>query len=82
MKPFFPLLFLSILLASCAPSVVPGSQTDPAQQRHITELESQLESQRHVNDRWQAGMAQYFQSPEGANPDQAMQQLAEYFHLD
>ena len=35
-----------------------------------------------VNDRWQAGMAQYFQNPEGANPDQAMQQLAEYFHLD
>jgi L-rhamnose mutarotase len=36
----------------------------------------------NVNDRWQAGMAQYFQNPEGANPDQAMQQLAEYFHLD
>ena len=35
-----------------------------------------------VNDRWQAGMAQYFQNPEGANPDQAMQQVAEYFHLD
>jgi L-rhamnose mutarotase len=36
----------------------------------------------NVNDRWQAGMAQYFQNPEGANPDRAMQQLAEYFHLD
>jgi len=36
----------------------------------------------NVNGRWQAGMAQYFQNPEGANPDQAMQQLAEYFHLD
>lgn len=35
-----------------------------------------------VNDRWQAGMAQYFQSPQGANPDAAMQPLAEYFHLD
>ncbi|MCV7283101.1 L-rhamnose mutarotase [Mycolicibacterium flavescens] len=33
-----------------------------------------------VNDRWQAHMAQYFQS--GANPDQAMKPLAEYFHLD
>ena len=35
-----------------------------------------------VNDRWQAGMAQYFHNPEGANPDQAMQPLTEYFHLD
>lgn len=35
-----------------------------------------------VNDRWQAGMAQYFQDPAGATPDQAMQPLVEYFHLD
>ena len=35
-----------------------------------------------VNDRWQAGMAQYFANAEGATPDQAMQPLAEYFHLD
>ena len=35
-----------------------------------------------VNDRWQAGMAQYFQNPERTNADQAIQQLAEYFHLD
>ena len=35
-----------------------------------------------VNDRWQAGMAQYFQNPDRTNPDQAMQQLSEYFHLD
>jgi L-rhamnose mutarotase len=35
-----------------------------------------------VNDRWQAGMAEYFRAPKGANPDQAMQPLAEYFHLD
>ncbi len=35
-----------------------------------------------VNDRWQAGMAQYFQNPDRTNPDQAMQQLTEYFHLD
>ena len=35
-----------------------------------------------INDRWQAGMAQYFRNPQGATPDQAMQPLAEYFHLD
>lgn len=33
-----------------------------------------------VNDRWQAGMAQYFSEP--ANPDEQMQPLTEYFHLD
>jgi hypothetical protein len=27
-------------------------------------------------------MAQYFQNPERTNADQAIQQLAEYFHLD
>lgn len=35
-----------------------------------------------VNARWQAGMAQYFLSPDGDHPDEAMQPLAEYFHLD
>lgn len=35
-----------------------------------------------VNDRWQAGMAQYFDGPAHTTPDDAMQQLTEYFHLD
>lgn len=35
-----------------------------------------------VNARWQAGMAEYFQNPGGASPDESMQPLAEYFHLD
>jgi L-rhamnose mutarotase len=35
-----------------------------------------------VNTRWQAGMAEYFQSPDGARPDEAMTPLTEYFHLD
>lgn len=42
-----------------------------------------------VNDRWQAGMAQYFLTPHGAETgangatgqDPAMQPLDEYFHL-
>jgi L-rhamnose mutarotase len=35
-----------------------------------------------VNARWQATMADYFQNPEGVQPDQAMTPLTEYFHLD
>ena len=35
-----------------------------------------------VNTRWQAGMADYFESPAGVLPDQAMTPLTEYFHLD
>lgn len=35
-----------------------------------------------VNARWQAGMAQFFRDPDGANPDEQMQPLTEYFHLD
>jgi L-rhamnose mutarotase len=34
-----------------------------------------------INAKWQAGMAQYFQAPDGRNPDQAMHRLTEYFHL-
>jgi L-rhamnose mutarotase len=35
---------------------------------------------RPVNDRWQAGMAEFF--AEGIPPDQTLKRLAEYFHLD
>ena len=35
-----------------------------------------------VNARWQAGMAGFFDNPAGVAPDQAMQPLTEYFHLD
>jgi L-rhamnose mutarotase len=35
-----------------------------------------------VNARWQAGMAGYFQTPDGTAPDEAMTPLTEYFHLD
>lgn len=34
-----------------------------------------------VNARWQAGMAQYFQNPDGSQPDEAVRPLTEYFHL-
>ncbi|MET8583733.1 L-rhamnose mutarotase [Streptomyces collinus] len=34
-----------------------------------------------VNARWQAGMAPFFQSPDGARPDEAMRPLTEVFHL-
>ena len=33
-----------------------------------------------VNDRWQAGMAEYF--ADNVEPDRTMVQLTEYFHLD
>lgn len=35
---------------------------------------------REVNDRWQAGMAEFF--AEEAAPDSTMNRLTEYFHLD
>lgn len=35
-----------------------------------------------VNARWQAEMAPYFESPDGAGPDDAMAPLTEIFHLD
>jgi L-rhamnose mutarotase len=35
-----------------------------------------------VNARWQAGMADFFENPAGVQPDQAMQPLTEYFHLN
>ncbi|MFE4551852.1 L-rhamnose mutarotase [Streptomyces sp. NPDC056785] len=34
-----------------------------------------------VNARWQAEMAPFFESPDGAAPDEAMTPLAEVFHL-
>lgn len=35
-----------------------------------------------VNARWQAAMAEFFVSKHGENPDEQMQPLFEYFHLD
>jgi L-rhamnose mutarotase len=35
-----------------------------------------------INTKWQEFMAPYFESPEGALPDQMMLQLEEVFHLD
>jgi L-rhamnose mutarotase len=35
-----------------------------------------------VNARRQAEMAPFFESPDGARPDEAMKPLAEVFHLD
>ncbi len=35
-----------------------------------------------VNARWQAGMAEYFISSDGAHPDTQMRTLSEYFHLN
>jgi hypothetical protein len=40
-------------MASCAPSAKNLPLIDEAQQRRITELESQLQMQRHTNDHWQ-----------------------------
>ncbi|WP_042405025.1 L-rhamnose mutarotase [Streptacidiphilus carbonis] len=34
-----------------------------------------------VNARWQAEMAEFFDSPDGAAPDAAMRPLTEVFHL-
>jgi L-rhamnose mutarotase len=38
--------------------------------------------EREVNARWQREMAPFFESLEGAGPDDAMQTLEEVFHLD
>ncbi len=37
-------------------------------------------AQRPVNDRWQAGMAEFF--ADDVKPDRMMVQLTEYFHLN
>ncbi|MER7802598.1 L-rhamnose mutarotase [Streptomyces parvulus] len=34
-----------------------------------------------VNARWQAEMGPFFESPDGARPDEAMKPLTEVFHL-
>ena len=39
-------------------------------------------SKEEANTRWQAFMSPYFEAPEGAAPDQMMQELEEVFHLD
>ena len=39
-------------------------------------------AQREVNARWQKEMAEFFVSPKGDLPDQAMSPLQEVFHLD
>ena len=35
-----------------------------------------------VNERWQAFMADYFQAANGVQPDQSLERLTEYFHLE
>jgi L-rhamnose mutarotase len=35
-----------------------------------------------VNEKWQASMAEYFQTADGQHPDKAMFRLTEYFHLE
>jgi L-rhamnose mutarotase len=35
-----------------------------------------------INTKWQEFMAPYFESPEGARPDEMMLELVEVFHLD
>jgi L-rhamnose mutarotase len=35
-----------------------------------------------INSKWQAFMTPYFESPQGARPDQMMVELVEVFHLD
>ena len=39
-------------------------------------------SKEEVNARWQEFMAPYFESPQGARPDEMMIELEEVFHLD
>jgi L-rhamnose mutarotase len=34
-----------------------------------------------VNQKWQAGMAKYFDTADAQHPDEAMRPLTEYFHL-
>ena len=35
-----------------------------------------------VNARWQSSMAEYFTDPAGRGPDQTLERLIDYFHLD
>ncbi len=35
-----------------------------------------------LNTRWQEMMTPYFESPDGARPDESMVELEEVFHLD
>ncbi len=35
-----------------------------------------------VNSRWQSGMAEFFAELDGANADEGLQRLSEYFHLE
>jgi L-rhamnose mutarotase len=48
------------------------------------DFESALEgmSKEEVNTKWQQFMAPYFESPQGARPDEMMLELEETFHLD
>ncbi len=39
-------------------------------------------SKEEVNARWQQFMAPFFESPQGARPDEMMLELEEVFHLD
>ncbi len=39
-------------------------------------------SEKEINARWQAMMGPYFESLGGQNPDEAMAELEEVFHLD
>jgi L-rhamnose mutarotase len=39
-------------------------------------------SSREINDRWQRDMAPFFESLDGAQPDESMSPLEEIFHLD
>lgn len=57
MKPFIILLVISGALASCAPAdkhPLDMRLNEEAHRRRITELESQLDLQRHRSDRWQS----------------------------
>ena len=57
-------ILISMALASCAPSNTTPKASDDnrrmveeARQRRITELETQIEVQRHATDRWQTTTA-------------------------
>jgi len=58
MKNIILLFFLGAVLASCAPSAKDATHPDTraideARQRRISELETQIDVQRHTTDRWQ-----------------------------
>ncbi len=44
-------------------------------------LAQQRMAETDINAKWQAGMAQYFVGGDGADPDEQMTPLSEYFHL-